>query len=191
MHVTDTIRFITANNVVVERTIVGKARHPDYQPYYPDLTIYTLDSPLPGTITPCKILPANYATYLSDVERHRPPVIVMDQQEKARVFDLFALANGVGGTKPTLAPDREAFYELGLGQEDSGNPVFLIVNDALVLLTTQSNIGTGTFVTPHLSALNAMIAAADAHATSRGFPVNSGLQVQTIDLSGFSPFTPP
>ena len=212
MEVEDKIRFITANNVVETRIIKGKAQHPAYQQYYTDLTVYTLDSPLPlplpglppntpqpGTITPCKILPANYANYLGNIEQYRPPVIVLNQQERARVFDLFALTDlspltaHANTRPPTLEPDREAFYEASSGGGDSGNPIFLIVNNSLVLLTTQTNIGVGTFVTPQLSALNTMIVAADANATALdpANPINTGLQVQTIDLSGFNTLPAP
>ncbi len=197
MLVGNTIRFITANDVIVTRTIVGKARHPDYQGYpfyYPDLTVYTLSSPLPATITPCKILPANYASHLGELERYRVPILALDQLERARVFDLVELTSSAGGYPPSLEPDREAFFDIYPGEGDSGNPMFLIVNDTLVLLTTLTFPGGGTFVTPQLAALNAMIAAADADATARNPqlpPFNTGFQMQTIDLSGFSPFTPP
>ena len=156
-----------------------------------DLTVYTLDTPLPASITPCKLLPANYASYLSYLEQGRPPALVLDQEEKALVTELRALGNSAEFVKPGLHQNRLAFYE-DLITGDSGNPAFLIINDTLVLLTTitYGGPGSGTFVTPQISALNAMIVAADADATARGYPANTGLQVQTVDLSGFSTFTP-
>ena len=204
----DTIRFITADNVVVESKIRGKVRHPDYDSGYPDLTVCTLETPLPATITPCQMFPANYASYLSYLELGRPPVMILNQEEQALVYELREL--GQSATLPKLAkfirpelhlPRRDFHKQLIMG--DSGHPAFLIIKppntglDTLVLLTTITNgYGgeDGTFVTPQISALNAMIAAADADATARGYPVAAPpLTVQTIDLgvSGFNMFPPP
>lgn len=191
-----TVRFITANNAVVDSIIRGKARHPLYSGspnYYNDLTVYTLDSPLPASITPCKLLPANYASYLSYLDNARPPVLVLDQEEKALVTELRQLDNSAVFVKPGLHLDRLGFYE-DLITGDSGDPAFLIINDTLVLLTTLTGGGPGggTFVTPQISALNAMIVAADADTANHpGTPITTGLQVQTVDLSGFSTFIAP
>ena len=205
------VRFVTADNVVVESVVRGLAFHPDYtrQALYPDLVVYTLETPLPPSITPCKMLPANYADYLSYLGPGRPPVLALDQEEKALVFELKEL-----GQPPTLRqlakfalPElhlpRRDFNEI-LIDGDSGNPAFLIIKppdtglDTLVLLTTMSNgyaMEYGTFVTAQISKLNEMIVAADADATANDplHPINTGLQVQTIDLgvSGFNTFTPP
>ena len=200
-----TVRFITANNVVVNRIIKGKARHPDYQPYYPDLTVYTLDSPLPPSITPCKMLPANYALYLSHLRLGTPPVMALDQEEKALVSELYELGNFARYAPSGLHAKRLEFFE-ELADGDSGDPQFLVIKDpqtlvdTLVLLSTATGhdgfidpAGFGTFVTPQISALNAMISAADGNATALDplHPVNTGLQVQTIDLSGFNTYSPP
>ena len=181
-----TIRFITANNTVVLKTIVGRADVPNT-----DISVYTLNSPLPASITPCKILPANYGSYLSYLEQGRPPVMMLDQQEKALVSELHAINDLANFIRPALHLHRLEFYEDAIGG-DSGNPAFLIINDTLVLLATLHDYatGSGSFATP--SVLNSLIPAADADATinNPGFPA-TGLQVQTVDLSGFSPFTPP
>lgn len=180
----NTIRFVTENNIVVSRTITGKARHPDYSPYYPDLTVYTLDSALPETITPCKILPPDWQNYLKQIQKGRPPAICFDQEEKALVSDLFQFSNYAVFITPTNS-QRLAFSESIIGG-DSGNPAFFVINDELVLLTvwTGGGAGAGTFVTPQISALNAMIATADAQAG-----VSTGLEVTTIDLSTFTDFS--
>ena len=196
LHNNDAIRFITANagannpEGVVLRTIRGSADQPGG-----DVTIHTLDSPLPPTITPCKVLPANYASYLSYLGGGRPPVMYLDQEEKALVQELRALdleTNLTRFVKPLFHPNRLPFNEL-LINNDSGNPAFLIINDTLVLLSTALFYGTGdsTFVTNMVPSLNAMIVAADANTVLTGPQISTGLQVQTVDLSGFSMFTPP
>ena len=205
------IRFITADfpHQVVEKTIRGKETHPGYSFPHNDFTVYTLDSLLPGTITPCKVLP-NYVDHLSYLENRRPPVMCLDQEEKALVSELRNLGPPMEPSptifayfvKPGLHRNRLEFYEDIIGG-DSGNPAFLIINppgaepETLVLLSTASAIGAeypagfATFVTPQISALNDMIVAADANATARGYPASTGLTVQTINLSGFSTPVPP
>ncbi|MDB6076498.1 MAG: uncharacterized protein JWO82_245, partial [Akkermansiaceae bacterium] len=185
------IRFITADNAVIERTIVSRVIHPDYQPEppYPDLAVYTLDSDLPPEITPCKMLPSDFAAALGPLTPYRPPALGLDQEEKALVFD-FGNINTTGGRSfatfypPTLPAARSSYHE-GVVTGDSGNPAFLILHDSLALLTVWSTGSLGTFTTTHLAALNAMISAADAQAG-----VNTGFQIQTVDLSGYLPFSP-
>jgi hypothetical protein len=70
-----------------------------------------------------------------------------------------------------------------------------IVNHTPVLLSTDP--GDLTFLTPEIATLNQMIADADADADARAVaegrppPGPTGFTVQTVDLSGFVPFTPP
>ena len=187
-----TVRFITANNVIVEKIIRGRADNLDC-----DVSVYTLDSLLPATITPCKVLPANYANYLSYLGGGRPPVMFLDQEEKATVRDLRTLEYrphstgfGVHAIEPTHHPDRLQFYEATQGG-DSGDPIFLIVNNELALLHVLSVAEGGPFVSNCVPTLNAMIVAADANATARGYPQNTGLPVETVNLSGFPFLTPP
>lgn len=184
LQVGDTVRFVTTGNQVVNRTITGKARHPDYQPYFPDLTVYTLDSALPETITPCAVLPADWSDYLKQVSKGRPPALCLDQEEKALVTDVSVMDSWIQFRVPSDS-QRLAFYETKIGG-DSGNPAFLIINGEPVLLTVWTNggAGGGTFIPPQISALNAMIATADAQAG-----VSTGLEVTTIDLSTFTDFS--
>jgi hypothetical protein len=84
---------------------------------------------------------------------------------------------------------RIPFFEIN-ETGDSSNPVLFIVNHTPVLLSTDP--GNLTFLTPEIATLNQMIADADADAVGRGrIPGPTGLTVQTVDLSGFAPFTPP
>lgn len=181
----DTVRFVTAGNAVVDRTITGKARHPSYQPYYPDLTVYTLNEALPETITPCKVLPANWGDYLIRVLEGRPPALCLDQEEKALVADVFSLSGNYASFSTPTDAQRLAFYENKIAG-DSGNPAFFIIDGELALLTvwTYGGAGSGTFITPQISAINAMIATADAQAG-----VSTGLEVSPADLSAFTDFS--
>jgi hypothetical protein len=177
------------NNTVYERTVVARIRHPDYSPYYPDLTICCLDSDLPENITPCKILPANYSNYLVEMTKGRAPVLRLDQEEKALIGDLWALSTRASMTTSTDS-NRLEFYE-SIILYDSGNPAFLILDlgngPELVVLTvwTWGGGGGGTFITPHIAALNQMIADSDTAAGNGG----TGYTLTEADLSGFTDFS--
>lgn len=56
-----TAYFVTADNQVISRVITSGARVGST-----DIWIGHLDSPLPASITPLKVLPSNFATYLPD-----------------------------------------------------------------------------------------------------------------------------
>jgi hypothetical protein len=176
------VRFVTAGNVVVERTVVGSVTHPSYIPNFPDLALCTLDSALPGTITPCKVLPSNWAAKLISIQNGRIPCLLLDQEEKALTGDLFGLSSRTASFQHPIDATRLTFFE-SIISGDSGNPSFLVTDTGdLILLTlwTSGGAGSGTFVTPQISALNAMIATADAQAG-----LSTGLTVQTADLSGY------
>jgi hypothetical protein len=85
--------------------------------------------------------------------------------------------------------NRLEFYESKISG-DSGNPAFLILDlgngPELVLLTlwTFGGSGSGTFITPHITAINAMIATSDAQAGNGG----TGYTLTEADLSGFTNF---
>ena len=137
------IRFVAADNTVVERTVTGKKRHPDYVPYQPDLTIYTLDSDVPAGINFCKVMPSNAFSYISQGNLNYTciPALRLDQEEKGLIGDL---ANVSTFSYPVDA-DRLIFSE-SLIVGDSGNPAFLVVNGELVLVTvwTYGGGGSGT-----------------------------------------------
>lgn len=180
------IRFVTADNQVVERTIVARKRIPGYYApiAFPDLTVGVLDSDLPPSITPCKVLPDNYSDYFPTGVKNIP-ALGLDQEEKAIIADLSSLTNTYAGFAPPTNINRQVFYEDKI-VGDSGNPAFLIINGQFVLLTVWSfgGAGSGTFVTPQIATINQMIVDADTLAGNGG----TGYTLQTVDLSGFTNF---
>jgi hypothetical protein len=171
-----TIRFVDASNNVITRTMTSKLTHPDYKPYFPDLTIGILDSDVPSEISFAKILPQDWADYLPSLSfSYRIPAFVTDQQEKGLITDLYELGSFARFRAPTDATRLEYYENLVTG--DSGNPAFLIINNELVLLTvwTYGGAGSGTNILAQKITLNAMMT-----------QLGGGYSLTEIDLSSFN-----
>jgi len=143
--------------------------------------VYTLDSDLPATITPCKVAPANIGSYLVNNFQNRPPALGLDQEEKALAIDY----SGGGSFLFPANADRLVFSESKISG-DSGNPAFLIADGNLVLITvwTYGGAGSGTPVASNLTKINEMILAADAQAG-----VSTDYTVTPADFSAYPNFT--
>ena len=174
-----TVRFVDNNNNIVTRTMVNKLTHPEYTPYYPDLTVGLLDSDVPNTIGFVKILPQNWSNYLPSLSNlYRLPCLVLDQEEKALISELYRLNTSANFSTPNNA-SRLAFFEsIVLG--DSGNPAFLIIDGELVIITvwTYGGAGAGTSILYHKDAINTMMAT-----------LGGGYSLTEIDLSGFTDYS--
>lgn len=175
-----TIRFITQDGTVVNRVMTSKLRHPEYIPYYPDITIGLLSSDVPETISFAKVLPDNWATKfpsISDISA-RIPAIGIDQEEKATIQDWAYHTNtSVSNAIPSDAKRLSLYENKIVG--DSGNPEFIIINNEPVLLTvwTSGGPGGGTAIANQKTAINSMM-------TSLG----GGYQLTEIDLSTFNTY---
>lgn len=153
------LRFVTQDNQWLIRRVISKVRHPNYLPYAPDFTVYTLGSDVPASITPTEVLPANYKTKLVNIVDNAIPVLCLDQEEKALVVEWYK--DGILKT-PWFQSQRYIFNEDKI-TGDSGNPVFLIINNKPVLLTllTYGVAGAGTLISDYISDINSMIVSAD------------------------------
>lgn len=173
-----TIRFVDASNNVVTRTMTNKLTHPNYSPYYPDITVGLLDSDVPSSIGYAKILPQNWATYLPSLSNtYRIPALVLDQEEKALVSDLYSLSNYASFITPNNST-RLSFFE-NIISGDSGNPAFLIINGTLVILTvwTYGGAGSGTSILAQKTDINTMMST-----------LGGGYSLTEISLSGFNTY---
>jgi hypothetical protein len=173
------MRFIKADNTVVERTITASQAVTVTASYYPDLTVGLLDSDVPAGIDYARVLPTNWANYLPSLNTIslKPPALCLDQEEKALETDVLALNTMAQFVQPTTAL-RSAFYEDKIGG-DSSNPACLIVNGQLVLLTcwTNGGAGSGTSVVDQRAAVDAIM-------TSLG----GGYTTTAVNLSGFNSY---
>lgn len=166
-----TVRFVTRDNVVVDRTLVG-AISPPYvgQSAFPDISVGVLDSDVPPSIGFARILPDDWAAYLPD-RRLEIPLLAINQREAALVTSLWWLDDQVLCSEPADATQRAFFDTIVTG--DSGHPGFMIVDDQLVLLTvwTMGSGGMGTFTTGQRAAIDGMMA-----------QLGGGYRLTTIDI---------
>ena len=173
------MRFIKADNTVVERTITARASVTVTGSFYPDLTVGLLDSDVPAGIDYARVLPSTWASYLPSLNTIslKPPALCLDQEEKALQSDLSTLNTMAQFMRPA-SELRAAFYEDKIGG-DSSNPACLIVNGQLVVLTcwTYGGGGSGTSVVDKRAAVDALM-------TSLG----GGYTTTAVDLSGFTAY---
>jgi len=167
-----TLFFIDVSSNVYSRTLI------DSRSVSNDIRIGLLNSDLPSSIHPAKLLPPNYFGYLGTARNL--PCVTFDQEEKFTIAELNDLPNYHERTLLSSAHRpyndmRRMFYEDMIGG-DSGSPRFLLVNQELVLLCVmwKGGGGSGCFVTHFINEIqecmnNLMI----------------GYQLQFIDLDIF------
>jgi hypothetical protein len=206
-----TMRFVTQDNQVITRTLknsvyVGASTGANK---WTDINIGILDADLPESITPAKILPADWTDYFPTTSSTnslgtthlnallRFPILYLDQEEKALVGEWMytRLANvsannypHMGWVPPAVNSTRRLLYELPISG-DSGNPNFAIVNGETVLLFCFYGAGGG----PDLSQYKTEIEAAMATLSNgQGLSVgeitngNTPYTLSIADLSGFT-----
>ena len=195
------VRFVDADSNVHTRTIIGSKTSDDWaRRNLSDFRIYTLDSDLPDSIKPCKILPSNWKNYLPDLNDTRPPQLVLDQEEKALVADLRRVDTKLSYGAYPIDTNRQILSEPLIGG-DSGNPAFFIVDpnpedsnvsSQLVLnyVLTFGGSGSGSSLASSISLLNSAIAGADADASLRlGESINTGYTVTEADFSYYTDYS--
>ena len=189
-----TVRFVASDNTVVDRTVV-QAKQLFFDGQGTDAWLVLLDSDLPASITPCKLFPSDFETYLPSgaetTAAYRIPLLALDQEEKGRLLDfryaqiqaspLGSMISTARTIRPEL-PDRFAFYEQSI-TGDSGNPVFAVIDTELWLLTTFVGGGSGAWYGGLVSELNAMIITLDTlQGDLTGYTVTEG------DLSSYTTY---
>ena len=161
-----TIRFIASDNTVITRTVVQAARI-FKNGNGTDAWMILFDSDLPASITPCKIFPDGYETYLpagaTTAAAFALPLLAMDFSENGIALDLIKESANTNPTMiygaPTI-PHRLAFYD-PIISGDSGNPIFAVIGSELWLLSTFFGAASGPFYGALVTELNAMITTLD------------------------------
>ena len=177
-----TMRWVTADNIVVDRVISSIVQLDTNAQYFPDLTIALLDSDVSASISFARVLPNGFENKLpASIQPEKIPVIFTDQEEKLLVVDLTTLPadNDVVSYAAMQVPTstlRLNFNE-GIVGGDSSSPAFWIINSQLVLLTLWTfaqNGGAGTSVAAFRDEINAAMNT-----------LGGGYQLTPIDLSNY------
>ena len=179
MRVNTTLRFVDKHNNIVERRIVKEKAlptngHPSLRGY--DLVVGTLESDVPASISFAKVLPKNLTTVRPPFNI-RVPVFDTDFEEKALVADLSYESGTMVSLKTPLSNSyRRQFFETKI-VGDSGNPVFFVIDNQLVLLFvfTYGGAGAGTSISYHYDAINKLMK-----------DMGSNYQLTEIDLTSYT-----
>lgn len=136
-----------------------------------------LDSDLPTGIAPLKVLPADWASYLPSLSSsYHIPVLMLDQQQHARVADLYDIG-AFGNVTGNVSALRTDYYESCV-DGDSGYQVCLIINGEAVLEHTFTWAwGSGPALPANIATINTAMTA-----------IGSGYQLIEADLSGYTTF---
>lgn len=179
MRVNTTLRFVDKNNNVVERKILKERSLPtDGHPFLHgyDLVVGMLDQDVPSSISFTKVLPRNL-TIIRPPFNLRVPVFDTDFEEKALVADLsYESGTMVGLRTPLQASYRYQLFEPKI-TGDSGNPVFMVIDNQLVLLFvfTYGGAGSGTSISYHYDSINKLMR-----------DMGSNYQLTEIDLTTYA-----
>lgn len=158
------LRFVDDNNNTITRNIV------QYASDLTDISIAVLDSDVPSNIKFAKVLPPDYISYLKLSSQDLLYSVALDQQEKAIVKRMGGLSglianDGQGGTVNIpniliynlLESDPFFSFTETIIVGDSGNPVFLIIDNELVVLTTWWTANSGPFITTRYNTVNSLM----------------------------------
>jgi hypothetical protein len=172
--------FVDENNNAIRRNII------QYSYDTTDIAIALLDNEVPSNIKIAKVLPTNFTDYIatttgfSGYDINNPGIqrllfspqlyaVGLDQEEKAILKMLHECDIGaIGGSPNTTFYHLASIYNVSSSNQyeswtedmvvgDSGNPVFLIIDNELVILTTWwTSIG-GPFITSRYNEVNSII----------------------------------
>ena len=196
LQVGDTITFLTSDNTEITKTVTGKATSAFGSGS--DIAVYTLDSDVTG-ITPAKLLPSDFFSEVRTVNGTNVGVLkYINFNGKAPLFStdkdsrLSIRYNSLVQNVWNDAFRTDSFlgdyndFEESLISGDSGNPLFIILDNQLVLIscftseTSNTNYGSST----KKAIINQLIIDADTNAG-----VSTGLTTTDIDLSSFNSYS--
>jgi len=178
LYVGQKVYFVTQDglNTTVERTIVGAASMDNI---YLDIRVYTMDSPVPSTITHAKVIPDYFRDIMSStVGLPRPAVLCLDQEEKALVNNIWQLGRHSMNFKPPVDEPASLFYEKIISG-DSGNPAFLVYEDELIVLMFWTFPNAGSNLAEWVPEINSLLETTDI----AGLGSPTGYTLDVLDLS--------
>lgn len=158
--------FVADDSTVIRRNIIQYAYVP-----WTDVAIALLDSEVPSNIQIAKVLPKNYSDYLNFDSTTPVYCVALDQEEKAMVkistggsgyivsYEGQNITYSMFGVNEGWAGHQYQSFNESIVVGDSGNPVFIILENELVVTTTWWTSTQGPFISsaPVYDATNAAI----------------------------------
>lgn len=179
-NVGDTVRFVTAGNVVVDRTIVATSQVGSI-----DVRVYRLASDVPAGISFCKLMPAAWHDYVPSINDQYAtggngvPIIYSDKDKRvqtANVWRYQSLGDLVYKVAALFQPRSDFWLPAQSG--DSGNSGCVVIAGELVVVDFYSAVNSiANDASQHLAAFNTALSA-----------IGSMYTVTTFDLSGFTSY---
>lgn len=181
-----TLHFIGMDNEAVARTVVAKTNI-IVNGEVTDACIGRLDSPLPDSITHCKLLPANYRDWLP-AGTYSIPFLLLGKFGTAQLVsgnDRFSLSNwtvstgnleyqGIFFDKPYLGDLYSENGHINVWEGYSGHPLVLHLEGQPVLLTALLTQQHGPTFADMIPEINAAMSA-----------LGSTNRIETVDLSKY------
>lgn len=169
------IVFVDENNNIIKRNLIQYANHATT-----DIAIGLLDNDVPDNIKIAKVLPSNYEYYM-DLQNNGGPAnyqiysVGLDYEEKALLLNFIYIDSTSGAAifYPLNAIDPYYSFTESIIVGDSGNPVFFIIDNTLVLLITWYTSVGGPSVSYYYNVVNGLI---------NSLSPNQGYGLSPIDL---------
>jgi hypothetical protein len=193
LSVNDKLWFVTSDGTWIQRTVSRVASDGST-----DISVALLDSPLPSTIKPVKVVPSTFESYfdrdgVGNIDSNGRPICVGFDHEKKALF--FSVTKAGAGASKVIAyidgslvpaPYDEIAEDLASG--DSGNPLFIIVDGEPVLITSWFTTSTSPAYNSYISTINGLIASVDsAEGISTGHTLTEK-SLTHLNLIRYQPF---
>lgn len=148
--------FVDENNNVIRRKFIQKISYSAFA----DICIGLLDSDVPSNIKIAKVLPKNYSDYIDFIGLDGIIGLGLNQSEEALTKACFSIdfnQNQIyfDNGQPPRNPYLNWSKSIVVG--DSGNPVFFIIDNELVVLTTWLTPVGGPFISIYYDVVNNII----------------------------------
>jgi hypothetical protein len=173
--------FVGADNTTVTRSVVASLNPAD------DIEVYLLNQKLPPSVTPMRVLPPDWSSYLPPGVEFDLPAIFINQNNRLFCAEAAGIQTSASPMVVYHRPStrlRDAFStEIISG--DSSFPQMLLVHGQPAMLSIwhfggPNGIGAGPLISAHYKAINTAM-----RQLSEKFGTAAPYQLQPVDLTGF------
>lgn len=183
----DRVRFVTTNNIVVERTVVAQSPV-SISNGWSDAVVNQLDAPVTN-IAPIKTPSRIITYYLTSIEKYpyaswgiNIPVVTIQQYSVARIAEMRSWGRGYRRANEPWWNDKYQLLIVG----DSGSPVFCLIDDEPLFIGL---VTVNTWDSASVSFPNAFAETA-VNAAIRRLGSNYAIEQSTNNLSRYTPLLP-